>query len=188
MSNSAQVIEAHLKALMQGAMGGCSQSYHRFLSDLTPLLRGYFRRRLSRQMADVEDLTQEVLMAIHRQRETYDPVFPVTAWVYGIARYKLIDLYRKMKCDPEWVDWSECEDSQTSSASLAYDSTEVQIDLLALMAELPGGQRDAIRLVKIEGWSVREASSMTGQSEASVKVNIHRGLRRLSAICQTGAG
>jgi RNA polymerase sigma-70 factor (ECF subfamily) len=71
--------------------------------------------------------------------------------------------------------------------ALAPDGTEAQTDVLALLAELPGGQREAIRLVKLEGWSVLEASQMTGQSEAAVKVNIHRGLRRLSAICQEGS-
>lgn len=187
MSNAALLIEAKLKALMQAAMGGCPRSYHRFLSDLTPLLRGYFRRRISHSMADVEDLTQEVLMALHRRRESYDPSFPVTAWVYGIARYKLIDLYRSMQREPEWVDWTECEAFPASSMALAPDGTEAQTDVLALLAELPGGQREAIRLVKLEGWSVLEASQMTGQSEAAVKVNIHRGLRRLSAICQEGS-
>lgn len=48
-----------------------------------------------------------------------------------------------------------------------------------MLDELPHGQRDAIRLVKLEGWSVRDASKMTGQSESLVKVNIHRGIQRL---------
>ena len=40
---------------------------------------------------------QETLIAIHARRATYDPALPFTAWVYGIARYKLIDEYRREK-------------------------------------------------------------------------------------------
>lgn len=52
------------------------------------------------------------------------------------------------------------------------------------MATLKPAQADAIRLVKIEGYSVDEASAETGQSGSLIKVNIHRGLARLSAMIQ----
>ena len=53
----------------------------------------YFARRLDSGAA--EDAVQETLIAIHARRATYDPALPFTAWVYGIARYKLIDEYRR---------------------------------------------------------------------------------------------
>ncbi len=51
-----------------------------------------------------------------------------------------------------------------------------------LLAELKAPQAEAIRLVKLEGYSVEEASRATGQSISLVKVNIHRGLKRLASI------
>ena len=50
---------------------------------------------LTRNAADAEDLVQETLIAMHSRRATYEPSQPLTAWVYGIARYKLIDEYRR---------------------------------------------------------------------------------------------
>ena len=47
--------------------------------------------------AAAEDAVQETLIAIHTRRATYDPDLPFTAWVYGIARYKLVDEYRRHK-------------------------------------------------------------------------------------------
>ena len=54
-----------------------------------------------------------------------------------------------------------------------------------LLAELKPPQAEAIRLVKLEGYSVEEASRATGQSVSLVKVNIHRGLKRLANIVRT---
>ena len=51
-----------------------------------------------------------------------------------------------------------------------------------LLAELKPPQAEAIQLVKLQGYSVEEASQATGQSVSLVKVNIHRGLRRLANI------
>jgi RNA polymerase sigma-70 factor (ECF subfamily) len=50
------------------------------------------------------------------------------------------------------------------------------------MAQLKPAQAEAIRLVKLEGYSVEEASRATGQSISLIKVNIHRGLRQLANI------
>jgi hypothetical protein len=47
------------------------------------------RRRLASLPDDVEDLLQELLLAIHIQRHTYDSTQPLTPWVQAIARYKL---------------------------------------------------------------------------------------------------
>ena len=56
-----------------------------------------------------------------------------------------------------------------------------EIDVDSLLATLTPKQAAAIRLTRIEGYSVREAASLTGQSEPAVKVNVHRGLGRLLA-------
>jgi DNA-directed RNA polymerase specialized sigma24 family protein len=54
-----------------------------------------------------------------------------------------------------------------------------------LLAGLKQPQAEAIRLVKLEGYSIEEASRATGQSVSLIKVNIHRGLKRLANIVRT---
>ncbi|MEY2661470.1 MAG: hypothetical protein RLZZ123_2642 [Pseudomonadota bacterium] len=169
-------VEDRLKRLWLAAMGGCADSYRDFLLGLTPLLRRFFARRLSRHREDVEDLTQEVLMAVHHQRHRIDPAYPVSAWVHAVARYKLIDHFRRLSRQPEVL---ELDESTLALEDDAVFSGQDASDLWGMLDELPHGQRDAIRLVKLQGWSVRDASKMTGQSESLVKVNIHRGIQRL---------
>ncbi len=54
-----------------------------------------------------------------------------------------------------------------------------------LLATLKPAQSQAIRLVKLQGLSIEEASKATGQSAALVKVNIHRGLNRLTSLLRS---
>ena len=68
-----------------------------------------------------------------------------------------------------------------TTALSAFAAALAEIDLDSLFAELTSKQVDAIRLTRIEGYSIREAAEMTGQSEPAVKVNVHRGLGRLIA-------
>lgn len=56
--------------------------------------------------------------------------------------------------------------------------------LRQLLATLTPAQAYANRLVEIEGYSLEEASLRTGQSASLVKVNIHRGLTRLTAMME----
>ncbi len=62
------------------------------------------------------------------------------------------------------------------------DAVVAGTTLKQLLAELTPPQAEAIRLVKLEGYSVEETSRATGQSISLVKVNIHRGLKRLATI------
>src|SRR5271168_653646 len=80
---------------MLAALAGDAAAYRMLLTGLTRHLRGYYARRLD--PAAAEDAVQESLIAIHARRATYDPAQPFTAWVYGIARYKLIDEFRRSK-------------------------------------------------------------------------------------------
>ena len=50
---------------------------------------------------------------------------------------------------------------------------------------IPAKQAEVISLVKIEGLSIIEAAAQTGQSESLVKVNIHRGLKKMSALIES---
>jgi hypothetical protein len=59
------------------------------LDELTAHLRSYLRRRLGGLPDAAEDLLQELLVAVHNKRHTYDPKQALTAWVQAIARYKL---------------------------------------------------------------------------------------------------
>lgn len=175
--------EAELKALMLAALRGNAAAHRSLLTRLSQHLRAYFNRRLSRfgrAAADAEDLVQEVLLAIHTKRHTYDPGEPLTPWVHAIARYKLIDHLRRTQASTTHV---PLEDGETIVAENdGHAGSEGALDLEKLMAQIPDKMQRAIRCMKIEGLSVAETAHRCGMSESAVKVNVHRGLKALSRL------
>src|ERR1700744_4585009 len=158
---------------MLAALMGDAGAYRMLLQGLTRHLRSYYARRLD--PAAAEDAVQETLIAIHARRATYDPALPFTAWVYGIARYKLIDAWRRdRRRAPVPLD--------DALALFAYDETEAATakrDVEKLLARLPPQKRDLVRAVKLEGRSIAEEAKATGLSETVVKVTVHRAVKSL---------
>lgn len=161
---------------MVAAQQGNAGAYRRLLDELRKWLCRFYARRLPPAM--VEDAVQDALIAIYDKRHTYDPERPFKPWLVAVARYKWIDRLRSMgrATTEELPDDIAVEDHESSVTS--------SVVLAQLMTELKPAQAEAIRLVKIEGFSVEEASARTGQSGSLIKVNIHRGLARLAAIVQ----
>ncbi len=161
------------------ALGGDSVAYRGFLAQLTVHLRGFLRKRLAGVPEEVEDLVQELLLAIHNQRHTYDESRPLTAWVNAIARYKLIDLLRRHERKEALHD--TFDDADEVLGHSAQESAEAKMDIATLLGVLPERQRLPILYVKVEGASVADAAARTGMSISAVKIGIHRGLKALSA-------
>ena len=173
--------EARLKAMMLAALAGDGAAYRSLLSALSPHLRAYFARRLN-QAADAEDLVQETLIAIHSRRATYDAAQPFTAWLHAIARYKLIDHYRRSKLRRTLP----LEEADAVFAEETNEAAEASRDVEKLLAALPEARRKLVHAVKIEGLSTAEAAERTGMSESAVKVSVHRGLKKLAALIREG--
>jgi len=169
-------IEARLKPLMLAALAGDKAAYRMLLAALGAHLNRYFTRRLSNPTA-ADDLVQETLLAIHTRRETYDPAQPFTAWVHAIARYKLIDHFRRSKLR---ITLPLEDDTAVFAADEAGNATD-RHDVNAALSTIPPRPADLIRQVKLEGASIAEAAERTGMSESAVKVAIHRGLKALTA-------
>src|SRR5215470_1963432 len=85
-----------LSALMRRAQGGDPLAYEALLVEATALVRAFVRRRL-RELDAVEDVVQETLLSIHRDRHTYDPERSFGPWMYAIARHRLVDFVTKRR-------------------------------------------------------------------------------------------
>ena len=162
--------------LMAAAQNGNAASYRRLLDDVRRWLNRFYARRLPPVF--VEDAVQDTLIAVHEKRHTYDPERPFKPWLAAVARYKWIDRLRSMGRSateelPEDVAVGDHESSVTSAVVLGR-----------LLAALKPAQAAAIRLVRLEGFSIEEASARTGQSCALVKVNVHRGLGHLARMIE----
>lgn len=172
--------EDRLRDLLVCGLAGDAVAYHAFLLELSARLRGFLRARLTRLPNEVEDLVQETLLAIHNQRHTYDAGQSLTAWVYAIARYKLIDLLRRRAGRDALND--PLDDELYVFASSDTEAAEARRDIARLLERLPDRYRLPIVHMKLEGLSVTETARVTGMSEAAVKVGVHRGLKALAAL------
>jgi RNA polymerase sigma-70 factor (ECF subfamily) len=170
--------ERRLKDLMLAARAGDAAAYRTLLRELAAHLRAFYRRRLgANRLSDAEDLVQETLIAVHSKANTYDASQPLTPWLHAIARYKLIDLFRRSKDFKVSLD-----DVETLVAHSDYEAALAGRDIELLLAKLPKRSRDLVRGVKIEGLSTRDAAHRSGMSETAVKVAVHRAMRALTAM------
>lgn len=170
------VSEQVLKGLMLLSLDGDEAAYRRLLSILRDLLLTFFRRRLgARAERDAEDLVQDVLLAVHNRRITYDRDRPFTAWFFKIAKYKLIDHFRANGRK----NGIEIELQEEMAAEFREEALFAHLDVDRLLEQLPAKQRELLRQVKIAGKTTAEAAIATGQSEAMVRVSIHRGMRTI---------
>lgn len=168
-----QVDDATLSRLMRSAQAGDAAAYRAVLDVARRWLARFYAGRVAPQAVD--DLIQDTLMSLHRKRATFDPSRPFLPWLAAIARFRWVDHLRNH--------YRQAEDelSDGLAATDAFDDAviaEVSVD--RMLAQLSAAQAEVIRLVKIHGLSIAEAAHQTGQSESLVKVNIHRGLKRLA--------
>ena len=171
--------EARLRTELVRGVAGDAAAYHGFLKGLAAHLRAFLRRRLTQIPDEVEDLLQEILLAVHNQRHTYDPHLPLTAWVHAIAKYKLVDLMRRRARRELLTD--ALDEHEDLFAEFDGDANDARRDIGKLLETLPPRQRLPIVHVKLEGLSVIETARLTGMSESAVKIAVHRGLKALAA-------
>ena len=163
-------------SLMAAAQSGNAAAYRRLLGELRGWLRAFYGRRLP--PAQVDDAVQDALIAIHEKRHTYDTSRPFRPWLTAVARYKWVDRLRSLARQ-------RAEELSEDIAVGDHESAVTSATVLdQLLHELKPAQADAIRLVKLQGFSIEEASARTGQSIPLVKVNIHRGLAKLASLVQ----
>lgn len=169
---------ADLRSLMLRSQDGEAAAHRELLASLAPRLRSFFRAK-GASGEDAEDLVQETLIAIHTKRHLYDPGQPLLAWVWAIARHRMIDRWRRQSRRGEHV---ALEDHEPFLAADLPEPGDPTRDIARLLARLPPKQRTCIELVKLGEASIQEASEQTGWTPSDIKVSIHRGLKALMAM------
>ncbi len=172
--------EAEWADLMRRAIAGDDAAYERLLRTLAPSLRAAARRgfaRAGRGDAEVEDVVQETLLAIHLKRHTWDASAPLGPWVRAITRNKLVDALRRrgFRIEVPIDDLAEVLPANTPEpASGVVQAVERNLDAL------PARQRAVVRAIAVEGVSIAETATRLSVSQGAVRVALHRGLAALA--------
>jgi RNA polymerase sigma-70 factor (ECF subfamily) len=167
--------ENELARLLRAAIAGDEGAYTVFLERTANLVRGFARRKIVQGGVEAEDVVQETLLAIHLKRHTWMTDAPVLPWIYAIARFKLIDAFRRRgrRIEIEIDDISEtfAQPEQTGVSDR---------DITRVLDALPAGQRKVVSAISVEGRSIGETAQKLGLSETAVRVSLHRGLSNIA--------
>lgn len=167
--------EKELAALLQAAIAGNEKAYAAFLTRTAAIVRGFARRKIVHGGIEPEDIVQETLLAIHTKRHTWITDEPVLPWIYAIARYKLIDAFRKRGRRVE-IEIEEIAET----VALEVAETVSARDIARVLDGLAPGQRSIVTAISIDGHSIGETATKFGMTETAVRVALHRGLRAIA--------
>lgn len=171
--------------LMTLAQAGDHVAYATLLRALAVHLRSLALRHLGAG-ADVEDAVQEILLAVHAIRHTYDPTRPFGPWLVTIARRRLVDALRRRSrrlAREAVLDERTCDVACESADPSVLAARVVDIGAVRrAVGGLPPRQREAIQLLRLQEMSLHEAAAASGHSEGALKVAAHRGLRLMRTL------
>lgn len=173
--------EEQWAALLHAALGGDEQAYRQFLVAVTPYLRALAARRCAQfgvPSAETEDVLQEVLIAIHLKRGTWDTQRPIGPWLSIIVRNKLIDILRRRGRRVE----VPVEDVIETLAAEETRSGLDAMDAERLIGRLRPPQDDIVRSISLNGASIRETAGRLKMTEVAVRVALHRALKTLATL------
>jgi RNA polymerase sigma-70 factor (ECF subfamily) len=172
--------------MMRAALAGDDAAYRRLLGEIAravrPMARGAFSRARVGD-ADVEDVVQETLLAIHLKRQTWDGSQRLAPWVNAIARHKIIDAMRRRgarRLEP-------IEDFEAVLAAPEAEDPHNRSDVERLLEKLPARARDIVKSISLDGRSITETAKRLSMTEVAVRVALHRALKSLAAAWKGAA-
>lgn len=166
--------------LMRSAEAGNTLAYHQLLKAVTPVLRAATRRGLARAgqpLDQAEDIVQEILLAVHLKRHTWDSSAPFAPWLFAIARNKLIDALRR-KGRRVFVNIDDFVETLPGEPG---EETPAPAEVASHLESLPPRQRDVLQSIAVESVSIKDTARKLSMSEGAVRVALHRGLTSLAA-------
>jgi len=138
-----------------------------------PRLRRFIRQRLEDEN-DTDDVLQDVFLELVEAYRVFQPFEQVSAWLFRVARNRIIDLFRKKKPvplgdlssslaeDEELLALEDLLPSPEAGPEAVFARLMLEEELEAALDELPIEQREAFVAHEIEGISFKQLSATTG--------------------------
>lgn len=182
--------EAELDTLAGMAAAGDKDALNRLLGLLrTPVVR-YCRARMGEGIGlqTAEDVAQDVLFAVCGALNRYRPgETAAMAFVYGIARNKVVDAFRaagRDRSEPTDTVPDDVSDGPGPEAA-AVLGTEVG-ELRTMLEQLPAAHREVLVLRIALQFSAEETARAIGSTSGAVRVTQHRAMAKLRAMLADG--
>ena len=164
---SARGAEAPEAALVEAVRAGDREAFGRLYHLYAPLVHGVLLARVPYD--HVGDLVQDVFFTAFRKIGGLRDAARFGPWVAMIARNRAMDFHRRAR---------ETEELKEGLAE-APPATGEAAEALEAIRELPEAYRETLVLRLVEGMTGPEIAERTGLQPASVRVNLHRGMKLL---------
>src|ERR1700716_4200659 len=156
-----------LGVTIRAVAGGDREAFSRLYADYSRMVHAVILGRVPRR--DVDDLVQDVfLTAYTRIRELRDPA-AFGGWIASLARNRATDYLRQSR---EQV---ELPDEMPGGDPIEAETFAV----LEVIRRLPEAYRETLLMRLVEGMTGAEIAERSGLTPASVRVNLHRGMKLL---------
>jgi RNA polymerase sigma-70 factor (ECF subfamily) len=153
--------------LVTAALEGDRDGFGRLYALYAPLVHGILLARVPR--AEVDDLVQDIFLHAFKKLNTLRDRAAFGPWVAMIARNRAVDFHRRSRDTVEITDDVRGSNTSDSRAN----------EILELIRNLPDAYRETLVLRLVEGMTGPEIAARTGLTPASVRVNLHRGMKLL---------
>lgn len=154
-------------ALIRAVLDGDRDMYGRLYHLYAPLVHGILLARMPR--SEVEDMVQEIFLHALKKLNTLRDTGSFGPWIAMIARNRAMDFHRRSRETVEVTDDLRSADSSGPKAA----------EILEIIRSLPDAYRETLVLRLVEGMTGPEIATRTGLTAASVRVNLHRGMKLL---------
>ena len=174
VDEAARTERSRLRALlMKRLQEGDADACRALLDDIGPAVLQFLRKRIA-DPNELEDVYQEVFMALYEARHTYEPDRPLEPWLFTIARNVAVDHARRHWSRTSWEELTADPPERAENAPLTAPP-----DLAEMLVQLPQSQREAFSMLKLDGMSLEAAAARTGISVGALKVRAHRAYKTL---------
>ena len=159
--------ESAESVLVRSVLAGDRDMFGRLYELYAPLVHGVLLARMPR--SEVEDVVQDIFLHALRKLHTLRDANAFGPWIAMIARNRAMDFHRRSRETVEVTDDLKSNDSSGAKAE----------EILAIIRTLPDAYRETLVLRLVEGMTGPEIAGRTGLTPASVRVNLHRGMKLL---------
>jgi RNA polymerase sigma-70 factor (ECF subfamily) len=125
-----------------------------------------------------QDVHQEVFLGIWRRWDKYDGQINWTAYLYRATVRKAIHLAKKSRAEQLFDQQPEYTSKEGPDGSLR--AAELQQKLAGCLARLPKRQAEVFVLSRMEGLKAEQIAGLLGCSQETVRVHLHRAMKRLA--------
>ena len=176
---------ALMEQLKAGDMGALEVIYDRYRDMVEAAIRRVIPNVGS---ADVEELTQDIFIALIKATPTFDLSKRLKPWLYGIAVNKAAGDKRRGFIHRSLLDKhrSEAKALQLYIVESPSKQVEIRRDLIQAFRALPKGQHDVMVLHAVEGFTGEEIADILGIEVKTVWTRLHRARKTLSAKMYSG--